>query len=112
MDRSMATDGDPGEDSGRGHRHSASAGTVAAGLAVVVFGLGAAGPVSAQDQGAGGDGLEGGAVINLEETVVEGRIQKPEAFYILQHSSLNYRALEPKQSFLPELIESTDREEF
>jgi len=53
---------------------------------------------------------EGGGVINLEETVIEGNIQKPEAFYILQHANLNYQSLEPKKSFLPELMQSVDRE--
>ncbi len=53
---------------------------------------------------------EGGGVINLEETVIEGNIQKPEAFYILQHANLNYQSLEPKKSFIPELMRSVDRE--
>lgn len=53
---------------------------------------------------------EGGGVINLEETVIEGNIQKPEAFYILQHANLNYQSLEPKKSFIPELMQSVDRE--
>ena len=54
----------------------------------------------------------GGGVINLEETTIEGRIQKPEAFYILQHANLNYEALEPKKSFIPELLESVEKEPF
>jgi len=55
---------------------------------------------------------EGGGVINLEETVIEGRIQKPEAFYILQHANLNYEALEPDKSFIPELLKSVEKEPF
>lgn len=55
---------------------------------------------------------EGGGVINLEETVIEGRIQKPEAFYILQHANLHYEALEPKRSFIPALLETVEREPF
>ena len=51
-------------------------------------------------------------VINLDETVIKGRIQKPEAFYILQHANLNYRALEPKPSFLPELLRTVKEEPF
>lgn len=55
---------------------------------------------------------QGGGVINLEETVIEGRIQKPEAFYILQHANLNYEALDPKQSFIKELLKSVEKEPF
>lgn len=53
-----------------------------------------------------------GGVINLEESVIEGRIQKPEAFYILQHAKLKYEDLEPKKSFMPELLESVEKEPF
>lgn len=51
-------------------------------------------------------------VIEFEEIVVEGRIQKPEAFYILQHASLSYEGLNPKPSFLDELLESVEEEPF
>lgn len=51
-------------------------------------------------------------VINLDETVIQGRIEKPEAFYILQHAKLNYEKLQPKQSFIPELLETVDEEPF
>lgn len=53
-----------------------------------------------------------GGVINLEETVIEGRIQKPEAFYILQHANLNYESLKAKPSFIPELLKSVEKEPF
>lgn len=51
-------------------------------------------------------------VIEFEEIVVEGRIQKPEAFYILQNATLNYEALNPKPSFMKELLESVDDDLF
>lgn len=51
-------------------------------------------------------------VIEFEEIVVEGRIQKPEAFYILQHANLTYVPLTPQPSFLKELLESVENEEF
>lgn len=51
-------------------------------------------------------------VIEFEEIIVEGRIQKPEAFYILQHANLNYETLNPKPSFLEELLESVEDEPF
>lgn len=51
-------------------------------------------------------------VINLDETVIKGRIEKPEAFYILQHAQLNYEKLKPKQSFIPELLETVNEKPF
>ncbi|MBU1899366.1 hypothetical protein KKB55_16615 [Myxococcota bacterium] len=53
-----------------------------------------------------------GAVIQLDEFVVEGRIQKPEAFYILQRSELNFKGLEPKKSFIPLILKSVEKEPF
>ena len=51
-------------------------------------------------------------VIKIDTIKVEGRIQKPEAFYILQRSQLNFDGLEPKKSFLPLIIKSVDKEPF
>lgn len=51
-------------------------------------------------------------VINLDETVIKGRIQKPEAFYILQNADLTYETLDPKKSFIPELLKSVEEEPF
>jgi len=51
-------------------------------------------------------------VINLDETVIKGRIQKPEAFYILTHANLNYKALNPKPSFIPKLLKTVEDEPF
>jgi len=45
-------------------------------------------------------------VIRVEETKVEGRIQKPQAFYILQRSTLNFGELNKTESFV-EKIEGT-----
>ncbi len=54
----------------------------------------------------------GGNIIRLEEEVIEGRYQKPEAFYILQRSNLDYEALELKKSFLPNIVESVKKAPF
>lgn len=54
----------------------------------------------------------GKRVIRLEAIKVEGRIQKPQAFYILQRSNLNFEGLQLKQSFLPKIIESIDEAPF
>jgi hypothetical protein len=51
-------------------------------------------------------------VIRLEAIKVEGRIQKPQAFYILQRSNLNFEGLELKQSFIPKIIESVENDPF
>jgi hypothetical protein len=51
-------------------------------------------------------------VIVLEESAIKGRIQKPEAFYILQHANPDYERLNSKPSFIPELIESVEEEPF
>ncbi len=51
-------------------------------------------------------------VITLEESVIKGRIQKPEAFYILQHDDLEYESLNTRPSFLDELVETVEEEPF
>ena len=54
----------------------------------------------------------GRRVIRLEAIKVEGRIQKPQAFYILQRSNLNFEGLELRQSFIPKIIESVSKDPF
>ncbi len=51
-------------------------------------------------------------VITLGEQVIEGVVQKPEAFYILQRSELNFKGLEPKKSFIPLILKSVEKEPF
>lgn len=51
-------------------------------------------------------------VIRLSETKIEGRIQKPQAFYILQRSSLNFEGLELKNSFIPKIVKSVEEAPF
>jgi hypothetical protein len=51
-------------------------------------------------------------VIRLDAITVEGRIQKPQAFYILQRSQLNFEELNRTDSFLPKVIKSVDKEPF
>jgi hypothetical protein len=53
-----------------------------------------------------------GRVIKIDAVTVEGKIQKPEAFYILQRSALNFKGLEPKKSFIPLIIKSVEKEPF
>lgn len=48
----------------------------------------------------------------IGEIKIEGQIQKPQAFYILQRSSLNFEGLELKNSFLPKIIKSVEQPPF
>jgi hypothetical protein len=63
-------------------------------------------------EAARGQGKPRRKVIRLEAIKVEGRIQKPQAFYILQRSNLNFEGLELKQSFIPKIIQSVEKEPF
>jgi hypothetical protein len=51
-------------------------------------------------------------VIHLDTLTIEGKIQKPQAFYILQRSNLNFGELERVESFLPKVVKSVDRSIF
>jgi hypothetical protein len=51
-------------------------------------------------------------VIQLEEIVIEGRVQKPNAFYILNRSNLGYEVLELRTSFLRDVVRSVQKEPF
>ena len=44
-----------------------------------------------------------GGVIRLEETVIEGRVQKPNAFFINTRQALVYEVMELKESFVDEI---------
>jgi hypothetical protein len=55
---------------------------------------------------------QGRRVIRLDAIKVEGRIQKPQAFYILQRSNLNFEALDLKKSFIPKILDSVEQEPF
>lgn len=51
-------------------------------------------------------------VIRLDALTVEGRIQKPQAFYILQRSNLNFDELSNSEHFTPKIVKSLDKEPF
>jgi len=58
-------------------------------------------------------GAGGKKVYKIEgEIVIEGKIQKPEAFYVLQKSSINYDWHELKQEFVPKILESVNKSPF
>ena len=47
-----------------------------------------------------------------EGIVVEGKIQKPNAFYVLQRSSMDYDWETLKQDFLPKVLEAASKHPF
>ncbi|HLT30870.1 MAG TPA: hypothetical protein VK013_12560 [Myxococcaceae bacterium] len=51
-------------------------------------------------------------VIRLEELKIEGRIQKPQAFYLLQRSSLNFDDLNRQETFLDKVVEAVEKPPF
>jgi hypothetical protein len=58
-------------------------------------------------------GAGGKKIYKIEgEIVIEGKIQKPEAFYVLQKSSINYDWHELKQEFVPKILESVTKSPF
>lgn len=79
--------------------------TLALGLIVIGVNRPAAGQQSARQRSSR-------RVIRLEAIKVEGRIQKPQAFYILQRSHLNFEGLDLKRSFIPKIIESVENDPF
>jgi hypothetical protein len=44
--------------------------------------------------------------------VIEGRIQKPNAFYVLQRSQINYDWAALKQDFVPKILDSVRKSPF
>lgn len=58
-------------------------------------------------------GKGGKKIYRIEEEIrIEGKIQKPEAFYVLQKSSINYDWQDLKQDFLPKILDSVTRAPF
>ncbi len=54
---------------------------------------------------------KGGPII-LEEIVIEGRVQKPQAFYILQRSSFGYKIKEIEEDYIDDIVNSVKNEVF
>jgi hypothetical protein len=58
-------------------------------------------------------GAGGKTVYRITEAIrIEGKIQKPEAFYVLQKSAINYDWQELKQDFIPKILDSVSRAPF
>ena len=75
-----------------------------------------AAPALAQDEGAGDkdkkEKKKGGGPIILDEIVIEGRVQKPQAFYILQRSTFGYKITEIEENYIDEIVDSVKDEVF
>ena len=50
--------------------------------------------------------------ISITELVIEGNIQKPEAFFILPRRSLNFADLERREDLRKKIIESVEAQPF
>jgi hypothetical protein len=55
---------------------------------------------------------KGPRVIQLEEIRIEGRVQKPNAFYILNRSNLGYEIVDLRTSFVNEVVRSVRKKPF
>jgi hypothetical protein len=51
-------------------------------------------------------------VITLDEFRIQGRVQRPNAFYILNRSSIGYQVLDLRTSFVREIVRSVQGEPF
>lgn len=58
-------------------------------------------------------GAGGKKIYRITEDIrIEGKIQKPEAFFFYQKSSINYDWQELKQDFIPRILETVNRAPF
>jgi hypothetical protein len=58
-------------------------------------------------------GMGGKKIYRITEEIrIEGKIQKPEAFFFYQKSSINYDWQELKQDFVPRILDSVNRSPF
>ena len=79
------------------------------GLALAVAALAVPLSGQAQDKNKRGHAPK---VIELEEIKIEGRVQKPNAFYILNRSNIGYEVMELRTSFVQEVVRAVRRDPF
>jgi hypothetical protein len=63
-------------------------------------------------QAQGKDKKKGKGPVVLEEIVIEGRVQKPQAFYILQRSNFGFQVMELRTEYIDDIKESVKDEVF
>jgi len=51
-------------------------------------------------------------VIELETMVIEGKVAKPQVFYVLGRSRIQYRGIKLQRSFVERILESAKRNPF
>jgi hypothetical protein len=51
-------------------------------------------------------------ILRLEEMKVEGRIQKPQAMFLMPRANLNYGELDRSEPFLPKVKKAVEKEPF
>lgn len=51
-------------------------------------------------------------ILRLEEMKVEGRIQKPQAMFLMPRATLNYGDLDRSEPFLPKVKKAVEKEPF
>lgn len=51
-------------------------------------------------------------ILRLEEMKVEGRIQKPQAMFLMPRANLNYGELDRSEPFLPKVTQATQKAPF
>lgn len=89
--------------------HRGAGWTIGAALLVAGWAL-LGGGATAEAQARPGRGAP--RVIQLDEIRIEGRVQKPNAFYILNRSSIGYEVLDLRTSFTREILRSVQHEPF
>jgi hypothetical protein len=74
--------------------------------------LGAAAVVAGADDASAQAKKSAGGIIRLEETVIEGRVQKPNAFFINTRQAMVYEVMELHESFVDEIPKAIDGGKF
>jgi len=79
-------------------------------FAILALGLATAlpAPSAAQDK----EKKKGGGPIILDEIIIEGRVQKPQAFYILQRSTFGYKITEIEENYIDKVVDSVKDDVF
>jgi hypothetical protein len=91
-----------------GRAFGQAAGAPAAGDAPAGDAPASAAPKVKVEKGAGGKKI----YRITDEIRIEGKIQKPEAFFFYQKSSINYDWQELKKDFIPKILDSVSRAPF
>jgi len=83
-------------------------------LVAIVLTMAGPGPAQAQSRGSRKNAkkAEPQKVLRVEELKVEGRIQKPQAMFLMPRANLDVRDLERSEPFLPKVVEALEKEPF